>query len=67
MEIKEAMEYELRMAHQIINNALFLMTTAQINNLACMNEADGVDGEGATRATRANERMAVLSRLMDGE
>jgi len=64
MEIKEAMEYELRMAHQIINNALFLMTTTQINNLTCLNQADGVDGE---RATRANERMAVLSRLMDGE
>jgi len=61
MEIKEAMEYELRMAHQIINNALFLMTTAQINNLACMNEADGVDGEGATRAEPMNEWLCFLA------
>jgi len=63
MEIKEAMEYELLMAHQIIINAFSVMTPAQKDKWARMNEADGVDGEGATRSY---ERRAVLSRLMDG-
>lgn len=64
MDIKDAMENELRLAHQIIRNALNIMTPVQKNKLARMNELDGCDGEGATRA---NERLLVLDRLMRGE
>lgn len=64
MEIKDAMEDEIRFAHQIIKNALNLMTPAQKNKWAKLNAQDGCDGEGATRA---NERLLVLDRLMRGE
>lgn len=64
MEIKDAMENEIRFAHQIIKNALNLMTPAQKNKWAKLNAQDGCDGEGSTRA---NERSAVLDRLMSGE
>lgn len=49
---------ELKAAHQIIRNALSIMTTAQKVKWQELNERDGVDGEGATRA---NEREAVIN------
>ncbi len=52
---------ELRAAHQIIRNALAVMTTAQKNEWGCMNELHGVAGEGITRA---NERDAVLAKAI---
>lgn len=64
MDIKEAMENEILLAHQIIKNALNLMTPAQKAKWAKLNAQDGCDGEGATRA---NERLLVLDRLMRGE
>lgn len=64
MELKDAMEHEIRMAQQIIKNALNLMTPAQKRKWAAMNAQDGCDGEGVTRS---NERSAVLDRLMRGE
>ena len=48
---------ELKAAHQIIRNALSIMTTAQKMKWQKLNERDGVDGEGTTRA---NEREAVI-------
>ena len=48
---------ELKAAHQIIRNALSIMTTAQKVKWQKLNERDGVDGEGTTRA---NERLAVI-------
>lgn len=50
---------ELRAAHQIIRNALALMTLEQKNQLARINADSGIDGEGATRA---NERQALIER-----
>lgn len=52
--------FELRCAHQIIRNALNLMTPEQKAEWARMNARDGVIGEGTTRA---NEREAVLARF----
>lgn len=49
---------ELKAAHQIIKNALAIMTTAQKMKWQKLNELDGVDGEGTTRA---NERLAVIN------
>lgn len=55
---------ELRAAHQIIRNALNIMTLRQKNEWAERNEQDGCDGEGATRA---NERESVIARLEASE
>jgi len=51
-------ERELRLAHQIIKNALNIMTPAQKSKWASMNERTGCNGEGITRA---NERERLLS------
>lgn len=64
MELKDAMEQEIRMAHLIIKNAFNLMTPAQKRKWASMNSQDGCDGEVFTRAI---ERSVVLDRLMRGE
>lgn len=50
---------ELQAAHQIIRNALAIMTVEQKSTWAKKNAADGVDGEGATRA---NERAAAIAK-----
>ena len=50
---------ELQAAHQIIRNALAVMTTEQKAEWGRLNERDGVDGEGITRA---NEREAVIAK-----
>lgn len=50
---------ELQAAHQIIRNALNIMTTDQKIALAVKNVRDVLDGEGATRA---NEREAVINK-----
>lgn len=50
---------ELKAAHQIIRNALAIMTTEQKVEWGRLNARDGVDGEGITRA---NEREAVLAK-----
>ena len=50
--------HELEAAHRIIRNALNLMTPAQKRRWGDKNAADGVDGEGITRA---NEREKVLA------
>lgn len=50
---------ELRLAHQIILNALSLMTPGQKDEWARKNRADDCDGEGATRY---HERAAVIAR-----
>lgn len=50
---------ELRAAHQIIKNALAIMTVEQKQQWGCMNERDSVDGEGVTRA---NERLAAIQK-----
>lgn len=52
---------ELQAAHQIIRNALNLMTAEQKTAWAGRNEETGCIGEGTTRA---NERQAVIERLM---
>jgi hypothetical protein len=54
----QALIDELQAAHQIIRNALSLMTLEQKAAWADRNEADGADGEGATRY---HERAAMLS------
>jgi regulator of replication initiation timing len=54
---RDALREELRKAHQIIRNALAVMTTEQKDAWGRMNERDMVDGEGITRA---NEREALL-------
>lgn len=48
---------ELAAAHQIIHNALNLMTEAQKHAWARLNAHDGVAGDGTTRA---NERESVI-------
>ena len=48
---------ELAKAHQIIRNALAIMTGEQKAEWGRLNERDGVAGEGVTRA---HERQAVL-------
>ena len=50
---------ELQAAHQIIRNALAVMTVEQKEEWGRLNERDGVDGEGVTRA---NEREAVIAK-----
>lgn len=50
---------ELKKAHSIIRNALSIMTTAQKVKWQKLNERDGVDGEGTTRA---NERELVIAK-----
>jgi len=49
---------ELQAAHQIIRNALNIMTASR-TAWAVKNVRDVVDGEGATRA---NEREAVINK-----
>lgn len=51
---------ELKAAHQIIRNALNLMTPKQKLEWASKNENDNVIGEGTTRA---NERDALFQRI----
>lgn len=48
---------ELEAGHQIIKNALNIMTPEQKSAWAQKNEEDGVAGEGVTRA---NERMTAI-------
>ncbi|MCX9155878.1 hypothetical protein OPU71_07015 [Niveibacterium sp. 24ML] len=55
---------ELQKAHLIIRNALQLMTPEQKSEWGKCNEADGVSGDGITRA---NERLAVIERVAGGE
>jgi len=50
---------ELCAAHQIIRNALAVMTVEQKEEWGRLNERDGVEGEGITRA---NEREAVIAK-----
>lgn len=50
---------ELRAAHQIIRNALNLMTADQKIEWSRANDRDGVHGVGITRA---NEREAVIAK-----
>ena len=50
---------ELQAAHQIIRNALNIMTSGQKTELAVKNGKDLVSGEGITRA---NEREAVINK-----
>lgn len=50
---------ELGHAHQIIRNALNIMTPEQKAEWAALNERDGCVGEGTTRA---NERQAVIAK-----
>jgi len=50
---------ELKAAHQIIRNALSLMTPAQKRKWTGMNDAAGLIEQGTTRA---NEREAVIER-----
>ncbi len=54
---------ELQAAHTIIRNALSLMTPAQKLQWGILNERDGVEGEGVTRA---NERLELLTRTSVG-
>lgn len=49
---------ELEVAHQIILNALALMTSEQKAEWGKKNAADGVDGEGITRF---HERATVIA------
>ena len=50
---------ELQMVHKIIRNALAVMTVSQKLEWGQRNAADGVDGDGITRA---NEREAVIAK-----
>lgn len=50
---------ELQAAHRIIQNALNIMSTTQKTKWAARNFADGVTGEGDTRA---HERMAAIAK-----
>lgn len=54
---------ELQSAHVIVRNALQLMTPEQKSEWGKRNDADGVGGEGVTRA---NERLAVIRRASGG-
>lgn len=54
---------ELEAAHQIIRNALAVMTPKQKSKWGELNARDDVDGEGITRA---NERMAVIAKTSIG-
>lgn len=55
---------ELRHAHQIIRNALNIMTPAQKEKWAKRNDRDGVTGEGTTRFF---ERESAIKRAIDTE
>jgi len=55
---------ELQAAHQIIRNALAVMSTKQKLEWGRRNARDGVEGEGVTRA---NEREAVIARATGQE
>jgi len=55
---------ELQAAHQIIRNALAVMSTKQKLEWGRRNARDGVEGEGVTRA---NERAAVIARATGQE
>ena len=55
---------ELKAAHQIIRNALNIMTLEQKLEWAARNEKDGVTGEGDTRA---NERESAIEKATAGE
>jgi hypothetical protein len=50
---------ELEKAHQIIRNALGIMSIGQKLQWGQLNERDGVEGVGVTRA---NEREAAIAR-----
>lgn len=50
---------ELQHAHQIILNAVAVMTPEQLSAWAQENERDGCDGDGATRY---HERAEVIAR-----
>lgn len=54
---------ELAAAHQIIKNALAIMTPEQKCQWGELNDAEGVSGDGATRA---NERAAVIAKATGG-
>ena len=57
---------ELEMAHQIIRNALSIMTPLQRSKWAWQNSSDKCDGEGTTRA---NERIAIIcsAKILDAK
>lgn len=55
---------EIKAAHQIIRNALQIMTPAQKLAWGEANARAGVEGEGVTRA---NEREAVITKATGGE
>lgn len=59
----ECLIHELEAAHRIIRNALNLMTTEQKVAWWHMNERDGVDGEGITRANEREEVIALAKAL----
>lgn len=50
---------ELQLAHEIVRNALSLMTPAQRADWALLNVASGNDSDGTTRF---HERAAVIAR-----
>lgn len=52
---------ELRSAHQIIRNALNLMTTEQKTAWGMANARDGVDGDGITRASERSDVIIEAS------
>lgn len=56
--VESDIERELRLAHQIIKNALGVMTPMQKLQWGLVNDRHGCGGEGITRA---NERERVLS------
>lgn len=51
---------ELQLAHQVIRNATSLMTAEQKAAWGNLNERDGCDGEGITRA---NERLTLIVKV----
>lgn len=53
---------ELQAAHQIIINALAVMTDEQKMKWGELNDRDGVEGEGVTRY---GERAAVLAKATE--
>jgi hypothetical protein len=55
---------ELRAAHQIIRNALNVMTADQKIEWSKANDRDGVHGDGVTRV---NEREAVIAKASGAE
>lgn len=55
---------ELQHAHQIILNAVAIMTPEQLSAWAQANELDGCDGDGATRY---HERAEVIAKATGGQ